>query len=293
MAKGQQVIGNYQVIYNQPIVNYKSTKSIIEALTGIEEGAMAYATDTNELGTYDGASWVWGNLGSTSIVTNDVPSGLVNGSNTIFTFDPFVGGSLLLYRDGQLMTPNGADYTETTPASGIVTFVTAPATSSVILGTYQSAISTTGNADTLDGYHASGIGASHTHKQALWLAAHGLNQTVAGSNWMNTPLYYYGLYTAAYNYSVPRACTIRRFMATTNSTQPATGSLVATIYINNAPSATKVLTWAAGSAYEAKYEDTEVALAGGDVLTVRWTNNATTASAQINYCSIEVLLNTE
>lgn len=36
------------------------TKSVIEALS-IPEGFVAYATDTNELGTYDGAGWAWSN----------------------------------------------------------------------------------------------------------------------------------------------------------------------------------------------------------------------------------------
>jgi len=42
-----------------PQVPYKDTKAAIEALTGIVEGAHAYATDTNEPGWYDGASWQW------------------------------------------------------------------------------------------------------------------------------------------------------------------------------------------------------------------------------------------
>ena len=42
-----------------PQVPYKNTKANIEALIGIPEGAIAYATDTNELGSYDGAAWQW------------------------------------------------------------------------------------------------------------------------------------------------------------------------------------------------------------------------------------------
>lgn len=43
-----------------PGVLYKDTKANIEALSGVAEGAIAYATDTNEDGTYDGATWTWG-----------------------------------------------------------------------------------------------------------------------------------------------------------------------------------------------------------------------------------------
>lgn len=91
--------------------------------------------------------------GSTSFVYNEVPSGLVNGSNTAYdTAHTYVAGTIQVYRDGQLMKGGGADYTETD--SNTITFTTAPVTGSVILVTYQSAVSTAGNADTLDGYHA-------------------------------------------------------------------------------------------------------------------------------------------
>lgn len=43
----------------RPHVLYKDTKSNIEALSGIEAGAAAYATDTNELGIYGGTQWYW------------------------------------------------------------------------------------------------------------------------------------------------------------------------------------------------------------------------------------------
>ena len=99
--------------------------------------------------------------GSVSIVTNAVPAGAVNGTNTVFTFaGGYFPNALMLFRDGQLMKPGGEDYTETDPANGTVTFVTAPVTGSVLLGTYQSAVSATGNADTLDGYHASSFAMS-------------------------------------------------------------------------------------------------------------------------------------
>jgi|GEM_PF-5769614 len=47
-----------------PLVQYKDTKANIEALSGIEEAAIAYATDTNEFGSYDGTTWTWGQSGS-------------------------------------------------------------------------------------------------------------------------------------------------------------------------------------------------------------------------------------
>lgn len=42
-----------------PYVEYTDTKTNIEAMTGIGEGAIAYASDTDELGTYNGSAWTW------------------------------------------------------------------------------------------------------------------------------------------------------------------------------------------------------------------------------------------
>ncbi len=42
-----------------PFVNYTGTQAAIEALTGLAEGATAYATDLDALGTYTGAAWRW------------------------------------------------------------------------------------------------------------------------------------------------------------------------------------------------------------------------------------------
>lgn len=95
--------------------------------------------------------------GGASFIDNETPSGLVNGVNAAFTTAfPYIAGSLKVYRDGQRLFPID-DYTETTPGSGIFTFVTAPVTGSSIKVDYQHALSTAGNADTLDGFHASEI----------------------------------------------------------------------------------------------------------------------------------------
>lgn len=90
--------------------------------------------------------------GSASWVYNETPSGTVDGSNTTFTLAHTpVSGSLMLFRDGQLMK-EGDDYTL---SGNTITFSTAPASGSVLLATYQSSLSVAGNADLLDGKHAS------------------------------------------------------------------------------------------------------------------------------------------
>lgn len=90
--------------------------------------------------------------GSASFVDHETPTGSINSSNTSFTlaFTP-VTGTVKLYRDGQLLTYTG-DYT----ISGTtITMVAAPLTGSVLLAFYEKSVSTAGNADLVDGYHAS------------------------------------------------------------------------------------------------------------------------------------------
>lgn len=105
--------------------------------------------------TTDGTDPSWADVGSNSFVSNETPSGTINGTNATFTltYTP-VAGTLALYRDGQLMKGGGADYTLT---GNSIVFVTAPATGSVLLAFYQQSVVVSGNADTLDGQHLSGI----------------------------------------------------------------------------------------------------------------------------------------
>lgn len=65
-------------VYGAPLCQYKDTKTNITALSGVEEGAIAYATDTNEFGSFDGSTWTWGQSGSTAPATtaaNDFQAG--------------------------------------------------------------------------------------------------------------------------------------------------------------------------------------------------------------------------
>lgn len=90
--------------------------------------------------------------------TYGVLSGSVNGSNAVFTVSQaaYISGSLKVYLNGQLQTQGSAeDWVETSPAAGTFTFATAPATGDLITVSYQKSVSALGNADTVDGYHAS------------------------------------------------------------------------------------------------------------------------------------------
>lgn len=50
---------NNSVIRGLPSKPYTASKTTIAGLTGVVDGAIAYATDTDELGLYNGSSWDW------------------------------------------------------------------------------------------------------------------------------------------------------------------------------------------------------------------------------------------
>ena len=85
--------------YGTPFVEYRDTKANIEALSGIEEGAHAYATDTNEPGWYDGLVWNWGG-GATVVhfynddLTSQIPTQLFT------TTYVYMSGTLRVYYNG-------------------------------------------------------------------------------------------------------------------------------------------------------------------------------------------------
>lgn len=72
---------------------------------------------------------------NTSIVDNEVPGGLVNGSNTVYTVaSPYRTGTLKVYKNGIRLKGGGADYTATSTG---FTMITAPASGAVMLVDYE------------------------------------------------------------------------------------------------------------------------------------------------------------
>lgn len=91
----------------RPEIVYKDTKANIEALTDVEQGSYAYATDTDQPGWYDGSTWIWGASGGGGSISvkdwNDniytpttlyFPSGTIYYDNPIATIDTEIGLSL-------------------------------------------------------------------------------------------------------------------------------------------------------------------------------------------------------
>lgn len=119
-------------------IGMRDTKSNITSLIGVlEEQAIAYATDTLEIGIYTNGAWIWisplNNLyidqsGGTAD-TYGVLGCTLDGAHPICTVSQgsYVSGELLVFLNGQLQTQGTAeDWVETDPATGTFTFAVAP-----------------------------------------------------------------------------------------------------------------------------------------------------------------------
>lgn len=92
-------------------------------------------------------------LGSSGFVINEVPTGTIDGVNDDYVFaNTPIAGTEQVFRNGQLQKNSGADYAL---SGDTITFVVPPLAGSIIVVSYQQVITTTGNADTLDGHHSS------------------------------------------------------------------------------------------------------------------------------------------
>lgn len=123
---------------------------------GTQAFTMAYAPVTGDLLIIDyNVTNTHFIQGSNSNIVQETPTGSVNGSNTSFTtlMSKYVANTLQVYLNGVQQTKT-TDYAETTPGSGIFTFVTAPVTGDAVRVGYQFSTGAAANADTVDGIHA-------------------------------------------------------------------------------------------------------------------------------------------
>jgi len=94
-------------------------------------------------------------VGSNSIIVGEVPTGLVNSSNTVYTTTrAYIGGSVEIMVNG-VAQARTTHFTETTPSTGIITMSDAPLTGDIITVNYQFNLNPASNSDTVDGIHAS------------------------------------------------------------------------------------------------------------------------------------------
>ena len=117
-------------------------------------------TGSNLLADYEVSNSVI-SQGTNTFITKETPSGSINSSNTTFTTARgYVGGSLEVFVNG--LAQASTQITETSPSAGTFTLDVAPTTGDVIQVNYQYSTSVSGNADTVDGFHASATPAANS-----------------------------------------------------------------------------------------------------------------------------------
>jgi hypothetical protein len=116
--------------------NFVMEQGASTPVSGVE-GRLFWRTDIKQPLVHDGTDYK-AILGGSFRVYNETPAGAVNDVNTVFTTaNSYVTGTTIVTRNGLTMKPGGVDYTETTPASGTITFTVAPTTGATILVSYS------------------------------------------------------------------------------------------------------------------------------------------------------------
>lgn len=97
-----------------------------------------------------------------------------------------------------------------------------------------------------------------------------------------------GLQTSVYNIALPVACDIKNLYINTNSTQPSSGNLVFTLLKNGADTSITITVPANATANQFTDLTHDVSLDAGDSITLRIVNNATSTSALIIRCVMQI-----
>jgi hypothetical protein len=127
--------------------DYTLSGSTITFVTAPPTGAVLLADYNVSNTTYS--------VGTNSIISDEVPTGLVNGSNAAYSVSrAYIGGALEVYING-VKQARTTHFTETNPALGTFTLSDAPLTGDVVTCNYQYNLNPASNADTVDGIHAS------------------------------------------------------------------------------------------------------------------------------------------
>lgn len=160
------------------------------ALTGF---TMLYAPATGDVLLVDytvGSSVIM--QGVDYRINQETPTGAVNGSNASFTTARgYISGSLEVYINGLLQAPT-TNVTEVSPTAGTFTVDTAPLTGAIVRVSYLYAVSTGGNAQSVNGIAAN---TTATANQLMPLDAN----AKIGSNLLYNPYKFFVYRAAAYN----------------------------------------------------------------------------------------------
>lgn len=290
-----QTDGAYQIFYSIPGPTYIGTQASIEALIGVQEGAFAvgYTSTPSDgvFGFYDGSAWVWGSGGGGGGVESVTGDGVNNTdpANPVISYptpgdigaEPALGYTPEdVANKKTTMTGNESSNTFYLTAKAIYDWATGLFVqgNSVIIASTKTKIT----------YDTKGLVTAGADAKAYQTYnGHGLNGTIAAGGTQYTPVGQWGLSSGNYGFVVNRAGKIKNLYQRINSTQPASGSLVVTAYVNGVASSL-VLTIAANSVTGVYSEtSTEVSVSAGNVIVVGIKNNASGASAFIGANSLD------
>ena len=132
ITRTQESTSARTIIVGDQIMQSVTNKTLSDIETAIGSGGTTIYTNTYKIDQTPAAG-TYGTL-----------AGLVNSSNTVYTVSngSYATGTLEVYLNGQLLSQaSGADWSETTPASGTFTFVIAPPTGSIVTVGYMIASS--------------------------------------------------------------------------------------------------------------------------------------------------------
>lgn len=152
--------GQLSTMGNSEIVNV--TARSVDALTVVRAQGGTAAQNVQAGWPVANGIYVEDMPGTNSIVSDETPTGTVNGINKLFTTSQkYVPNSLQLFIRG-VKQARGVHFVETDPATGKFTVSDAPITGDNMLVTYQFAEFGTNNADTVDGFHAASTPTANT-----------------------------------------------------------------------------------------------------------------------------------
>ncbi len=312
VTNGDGVSGNPTIAIDSTVVTLTGSQTLTNKsiaatqLTGTLAAAQ-FPTLTGDVTTVAGAlaatlATVNSNVGSFALATITANAkGLVTAASAASTTG---SGNVVLATSPTIVTPTiasltNAQHTHQNAAGGGTLDAAAIAAGALALarGGTNADLSASGGATLFlaqDGAHvvsARAIAAadlsSLTTKQMLYVpragAGIGLSTTIYQSPG-STSLF---STESLSNTKMPFACTLKNLYLRTTGTQPASGSLVITLRVNNGAS-TLTLTVAAG-ATAGEFQDTthSVAIAAGDEIDIQFVNNATATGATMNVLSLE------
>ena len=152
------------------LIHIIGTKSEIEALTGLQQGSrLAYATDTNELGTYDGAAWHWGEIDTTSADYSDISNNDINTDITGAELEELTDGSETTLHDHAGLVTNGDSHDHLGGDGAQIAYSSLSGTPALVGSVWTPTLFNTANLDGSTAYEGQYMRVGNTVTASVWV----------------------------------------------------------------------------------------------------------------------------